>query len=100
MQAHLSLYEQMTNARLDERYTETWLSLHNKSANMAFDVHGDHHVKNFLEAIGPWESCYRANSFTYLATRRGADFVLVQGMTVGEACGQSPGPAREKSPPC
>jgi hypothetical protein len=47
---------------------------------MAFDVHGDLHVQNFLDAIGPWESGYRENSFTYLATRLGNDFVLVQGM--------------------
>jgi hypothetical protein len=47
---------------------------------MAFDVHGNFHVKNFLEAISPWESGYRENSFAYLATRSGADFVLVQGM--------------------
>src|SRR5437773_1309485 len=47
---------------------------------MTFDVHAEAHVKNFLEAISPWESGYRENSFTYVATRLGNDFVLAQGM--------------------
>jgi hypothetical protein len=47
---------------------------------MAFDVHGQAHVKNFLDAIGPWMSGYLENSFAYLAVRHGPDFVLVQGM--------------------
>ncbi|MBI5319643.1 hypothetical protein [Bradyrhizobium sp.] len=47
---------------------------------MAFDVHGEAHVRNFLAAISPWESGYLENSFTYVATRLGNDFVLAQGM--------------------
>ncbi|HXI05248.1 MAG TPA: hypothetical protein VNJ49_02785 [Bradyrhizobium sp.] len=47
---------------------------------MTFDVHGAADVRKFLEAINPWESGYRENSFTYVATRLGNDFVLAQGM--------------------
>ncbi|MEY9731725.1 hypothetical protein [Bradyrhizobium yuanmingense] len=47
---------------------------------MAFDAVSDDHVKNFMKAIRPWESGYLENSFTYVATRLGQDFVLAQGM--------------------
>jgi len=46
---------------------------------MAFDHHGDVPVKNFLDAIGPWASGYRENSFAYVAVKTGNEFVLVQG---------------------
>lgn len=47
---------------------------------MAFDVLGYTSVQNFRRAIAPWESGYRENSFAYLATRSGTEFVLVQGI--------------------
>ncbi|SHG69368.1 hypothetical protein [Bradyrhizobium erythrophlei] len=36
-------------------------------------------LDEFYQAISPWESGYQTNSFTYVAVRQGADFVLVQG---------------------
>jgi hypothetical protein len=49
---------------------------------MAFDTSNDGHVKNFLEAIRPWEAGYQDNSFTYVAARLGSsdEFILAQGM--------------------
>src|ERR1700674_2327425 len=47
---------------------------------MSFDTNSLANVTSFYEAIEPWETGYQHNSFAYVAVKRGADFVLVQGI--------------------
>lgn len=47
---------------------------------MTFDLHSEDNLRNFFDAIEPWESGYQNNSFTYVAVRRVNGFVLAQGM--------------------